>query len=164
MQTQFIVHSLAIGVCATAVLDLWQFALQQLGVAPLNFALLGRWAGHLARGTWAHESIAKAAPIEHEVALGWIVHYATGVGFAALLLLACGSGWVRSPSIAPALAIGIGTVVVPLLVMQPAMGAGVAFARTPRPLFNSLKSVVNHTVFGLGLYVAGYFVSAYSVR
>lgn len=162
MQTEFVVHSLAIGIGATALLDLWQLMLKRFGVATLNFALLGRWAGHVLRGAWAHESIVKAAPIEHEVAVGWIVHYAIGIVFAAVLLMVFGLEWAHSPSIGPALAIGIGTVIAPLFVMQPAMGSGVAFTRTPRPLFNSLKSLVNHTVFGFALYVAAYFFSLYS--
>jgi hypothetical protein len=38
--------------------------------------------------------------------------------------------------------------------MQPAMGAGIASSRTPTPLKNSLRSLANHAVFGLGLYLS----------
>lgn len=161
-------YAVAIGSGATLVMDIWQLVLKQLGVATLNFGLLGRWVGHIARGTWTHAAIAKATPIEHEVAFGWIAHYAIGIAFGALLLIVVGVDWARSPSILPAIAIGVGTAVAPLLVMQPAMGAGIASSRTPRPLFNSLKSVANHAVFGIGLYatahVVAYFVSVYSMR
>jgi hypothetical protein len=34
------------------------------------------------------------------------------------------------------------------------MGAGIASSRTPAPLTNSLRSLANHAVFGLGLYVS----------
>ena len=54
----------------------------------------------------------------------------------------------------PALAVGMGTVAAPLLVMQPAMGAGIASSRTPTPVKNCLRSLANHTVFGAGLYLA----------
>lgn len=162
------IYTVAIGSGATLALDLWQLALKRFGVATLNFALLGRWVGHAARGRWAHASIAKATPIRYEVALGWLAHYAIGIVFAGLLLLTVGTGWALSPSLAPALAIGVATVVAPLFIMQPAMGAGIAFSNTPRPLFNSLKSLANHSVFGLGLYVSAaavaYFVSVYSMR
>jgi hypothetical protein len=40
-------------------------------------------------------------------------------------------------------------------VMQPAMGAGIAAGRTPRPWMARVHSVLTHGVFGLGLYVAG---------
>ena len=149
-----IVRIALIGVGATAVMDLWLLLLKALNVPTLNVALIGRWAGHGVRGQWAHEAIAKAAPVRAELALGWAVHYATGVAFAGLLVGFCGLAWARSPSLLPALAVGIGTVLVPFLVMQPAMGAGIASRRTATPLTNRLRSVANHAVFGAGLYLA----------
>jgi hypothetical protein len=41
-------------------------------------------------------------------------------------------------------------------VMQPAMGAGIAASRTPRPNLARLRSVVTHTVYGLGLYASAW--------
>jgi len=38
--------------------------------------------------------------------------------------------------------------------MQPAMGAGFAASRTPAPMKNRIRSVANHAVFGLGLYLS----------
>ena len=58
--------------------------------------------------------------------LGPAVHYLIGSGFAALLLGVWGLGWLGRPTLVPALVVGIGTVGAPLLVMQPAMGAGIA--------------------------------------
>jgi hypothetical protein len=55
---------------------------------------------------------------------------------------------------------GVATVAAPLLVMQPAMGAGFAASRTPTPLKNCLRSTVNHAVFGLGLYGAAAAIAA----
>ena len=49
-------------------------------------------------------------------------------------------------------------VAVPLFVMQPAMGLGVAASKTPAPLKNCTRSLVNHAVFGVGLYLAATFV------
>jgi hypothetical protein len=143
-----------IGMGATMVMDLWLLVLKRLKVPTLNFALLGRWVGHIPRGTWAHDGIANASPIKGELMLGWLLHYATGLAFAALLVAAFGLDWARSPTLGPALAIGIGTVVLPLFVMQPAMGAGIASSRTKTPLLNCLRNLLNHTVFGAGLYVA----------
>ena len=88
--------------------------------------------------------------LRHELALGWLTHYAVGIAFAGLLVVMVGHGWVAAPSLLPAVALGIGTVVFPLFLMQPAMGQGVAASRTPAPLRNCLRSVLNHAVFGLG--------------
>ena len=46
------------------------------------------------------------------------------------------------------------TVVVPFLVMQPAMGARIAASRTPAPWNNRLRSLLNHAIFGVGLYLS----------
>lgn len=52
------------------------------------------------------------------------------------------------------------TVAVPLLLIQPAMGAGIASRNTPTPLRNSLKSLATHSVFGLGLYLSAALIDA----
>ena len=147
-------RAVAIGIGATAVMDLWLTLLKALGLPTLNFALLGRWVAHMPRGRWAHDAIAKAAPVRGETALGWAAHYATGIALALLLAAIAGPYWLRAPSLLPALGFGIATVTLPLFVMQPAMGAGVASSRTKTPALNALKSLANHTVFGLGLYAA----------
>lgn len=149
-----------IGIGATAIMDAWLALLARLGVRTLDFALLGRWVGHLSRGRFAHAAIAKAQPVAGERALGWIAHYAIGVAFAGLLVGIQGMGWASRPSLLPAIIVGAGTVVAPLFIMQPAMGAGFAAARTPTPLKNCLRSVANHTVFGLGLYLAAFALQA----
>ena len=143
-----------IGIGATAVMDLWLVLLKRLGVPTLNFAFIGRWIGHLLQGRWKHDAISKSQPVPAESIIGCLVHYAIGVAFAGILVGTAGRAWIDSPTLLPALALGVGTVVAPLFVMQPAMGAGIASSRTQAPLKNCLRSVINHTVFGAGLYLA----------
>jgi hypothetical protein len=159
-QIEFAVRAVMIGVGATMVMDLWALLLRQFGIPSLNFAFLGRWLGHLPEGQWMHESIARATPVRGERLLGWGAHYSIGIGFAALLLSTFGSRWARSPSLLPALFIGIVTVLAPLLILQPALGAGIASSKTPTPVLNCIKSLVTHTVYGFGLYLAGLATAA----
>jgi len=149
-----IVRSILIGVGATLLMDAWAALLRQLGIPSLNFAMLGRWIGHLPRGRFVHESIARATRIRGERALGWATHYAIGIAFAGLLLATFGLEWAHAPTLLPALLMGIVTVAAPLLVLQPALGAGIASMKTATPLRNSLKSLATHVVFGFGLYLA----------
>lgn len=149
-----LLHVALVGMGATAAMDLWLLLLRRLQVPTLDFALMGRWVGHLARGRWAHAAIAKSAPIPRERALGWGFHYATGVAFAGLLVGIQGLAWIREPSWLPAVSVGLATLAAPLFVMQPAMGAGIAASRTATPLRNLARSVANHAVFGAGLYGA----------
>lgn len=153
-KVEFAVRSVLIGAGATAGMDLWAALLRQFGVPSLNFAFLGRWLGHLPDGQWFHAGIAKSAPVKGELILGWLAHYSIGITFAAVLLATFGLQWARSPTLLPALFIGLVTVVAPLLILQPALGLGIASSKTPAPLWSSAKSVVTHTVYGLGLYLA----------
>lgn len=157
---EFALRVVPIGVGATLAMDGWALLLRQFGIPSLDFALLGRWIGHLPRGRWMHERIAQSSPVPGERLIGWLAHYGIGIGFAALLVSTYGLTWARSPKLAPALIVGLATVIAPLFVLQPAMGAGIASTRTATPLFNSLKSIVTHTVFGLGMFLSASVVAA----
>lgn len=151
--------ALPIGMGATVVMDLWGLLLRRLGVATLNFAMVGRWAGHALEGRMWHQAIAKAEPVRHELAWGWVIHYAIGVLFAMLLIAMAGESWLQTPTLGPALVVGMGTVVAPLCFMQPVMGAGFFASRTPAPARNCLKSLVTHLVFGVGLYLSAAMIA-----
>jgi len=143
-----------IGCGATLVMDIWLTLLKQAGVQTLNFAFIGRWVGHLFRGQVAHASIGAATPIRNEVQLGWLTHYTVGIAFALLLVALSGIDWLHAPSLAPAIAVGVGTVAFPLLVMQPAMGLGIAATKTATPVRSVIRSLANHVIFGLGLFLS----------
>jgi hypothetical protein len=51
-------------------------------------------------------------------------------------------------------------VAAPFLLMQPALGAGIAAAKTPNPTAARLRSLMTHAVFGLGLYFAARLTAA----
>jgi hypothetical protein len=151
---EFGLRTILIGVGATLAMDVWALLLRQFGIPSLNFAFLGRWLGHLPQKQWMHESIARATPVKGELLMGWCAHYAIGITFAALLLSTFGLTWARSPSLLPALLIGIVTALAPLFILQPALGAGIASSKTRTPVANTIKSLVTHTVYGVGLYLA----------
>jgi hypothetical protein len=160
LDMDYFVCILLIGIGATAVTDLWSIVRRRLfGVASPNYGLVGRWIAWLPRGRFFHEPISATPPVRGERLIGWMVHYLIGVAFAALLPGVWGPEWIRQPTLLPALLLGIGTVAAPFLVMQPAMGAGIAANRTPRPAASRLQSLITHTIFGLGLYASGLLVS-----
>lgn len=145
---------LFIGIGATLVMDLWTLLLRRLGVTTLNYAMVGRWAGHLLQGRWRHSAIGKAEPVRGELAWGWVLHYVAGLLFAGLLIALAGEAWLSQPALLPALSFGVISVLVPLCVIQPALGAGYFAANTPAPLKSCLRSLATHCVFGSGLYLA----------
>lgn len=151
----FIASASLIGLLGTALADLWAETQKRLLKVPTSsWPMVGRWVAHLRHGQFIHDSIAKAPPVPGEALLGWATHYAIGVLYAGLLLAIFGIGWAHSPTLLPALAIGIGTLVAPFFILQPGMGAGVLARRTPNPKVARLRSLAAHTAFGVSLFVA----------
>lgn len=147
-------NTVLIGVGATAFMDITSLVRARLGAPFPDYGLVGRWLAHAARGRVFLDAVAKAQPVKGEGVIGWTAHYAIGVGYAALLLLAFPS-WAAAPTLAPAMFVGVATVLAPFLIMQPGMGAGFFASRTPDPNVARLRSLITHALFGLGLYLAG---------
>ncbi len=158
---EFSVYSLVIGAGATVLIDLWALGLQRLlGIPSMNWGLVGRWIGHMPVGRFVHDSIGKATPIRGETAIGWSAHYAIGIVFAGILLAIWGFDWARQPTLLPALLVGWATIAAPFFLMQPGLGLGIAAAKTPKPMVARFRSLLTHTVFGLGLYLTALAASS----
>jgi uncharacterized membrane protein YagU involved in acid resistance len=154
IEAHYILGAIAIGIGATLVMDLWNLFLKRtFSIPSLNYCLLGRWLRHVSAGTFRHASITAAPQKPFECTVGWIAHYTIGVGFALGFVVLAEGDWLARPTLPPALLYGIGTVVFPFFVLQPSLGLGVAASRTPKPAQARLKSLVTHTVFGVGLYI-----------
>jgi len=160
IEANSILGAIAIGIGATLVMDLWNLFLKRtFGIPSLNYCLLGRWLRHVPGGIFRHASITAAPQKPFECTVGWIAHYTFGSVFALVFVVLASGDWLARPTVLPALLYGIGTVVFPFFIMQPAFGLGMAASRTPTPMQARLKSLVTHTVFGVGLYVCALGVS-----
>ena len=149
-----VLGAVLIGLGATLAIDLWGLLLKRgFGIVSLNYCLLGRWLLYMPEGTLVHPSIAAARPKAYECPVGWSAHYLIGTGLALAFVLVASTGWLERPTLVPALVFGVVTVAVPWLVMQPSFGLGIAASRAPNPTQARLKSLMTHTVFGLGLYL-----------
>ncbi len=154
MDIPHLVRAVLIGLGATLLIDLWALFLKRgFGIPSLNICLLGRWVLYMPEGRLLHQGIGAIPPKQHECAVGWTTHYLIGTTLALSFVLLVSGRWLERPTLLPALAFGIATVVVPFLTMQPAFGLGVAASKTPHPNQARLKSLGTHTVFGLGLYL-----------
>jgi len=148
-----VVGAVLIGLGATLAIDLWGLVLKRgFGIVSLNYCLLGRWLLHMPEGTLVHRSIAAARPKAYECPVGWSAHYLIGTVLGLAFVLIAGPAWLERPTVLPALGFCVVTVAMPWLVMQPAFGLGIAASKAPKPGQARLKSLMTHTVFGLGLY------------
>jgi hypothetical protein len=160
LEAQYILGATLVGLGATLVIDLWALLLRRgFNIPSLNYCLLGRWLLHMPGGTFVHDSIAAATQKRHECAMGWVAHYLIGATFALGFVLLASGTWLERPTLLPALAFGIATTLVPLLIMQPSFGLGIAASKTPNPSQARLKSLMTHTVFGVGLYIWAFLLS-----
>jgi hypothetical protein len=160
MSTMLVVSAIVIGLGATLLTDIWNLGLKIFfGIPSLNFCLLGRWMLHMPSGIFVHASIAAAPTKALECLVGRTAHYTIGIVLAWAFLVLVPGAWLTRPTLLPALVYGIGTVVFPYFIMQPSFGLGMAGANTPRPLQTRLKSLMTHTVFGIGLWVCAAGVS-----
>jgi uncharacterized membrane protein YagU involved in acid resistance len=160
IEANVVLGTVATGIGATLVMDLWNLFLKRtFSVPSLNYCLLGRWLRHMSEGLLRHASITAATQKSHECAVGWVAHYTIGVVFAVVLVVFTSGDWLARPTMLPALLFGIGTVVFPFFILQPSFGLGIAASRTPNPAQARLKSLATHIVFGLGLYVCALAVS-----
>ena len=150
-----LLRGVLLGIAASALMDLWGLVLRRgFRIPTLDYALLGRWIGHMPRGRFTHARIGDARPVPGERALGWAAHYSIGIAFALVLLGIWGLDWARSPTVWPALLVGLGTTAAPWLVMQPAMGVGFAASKSANPRATRLRNLATHSVYGVGLYLA----------
>jgi len=152
--------TVAVGLGATLFMDLWALFLKHVFSIPSsNYCLVGRWLSHMPEGTFMHSNIAAASPKRSECTVGWIAHYVIGTVYAFALIAFVSNSWLVRPSLFPAMLFGIGSVVVPFLVMQPSFGLGIAASRAPNPTEARLRSLMAHAVFGVGLYTCAVGVS-----
>lgn len=159
-----ILGAVAIGIAATAVMDGWAiFQKRVFGVPSLDYRLVGRWIGNFPQGRFRHDAIRQAPAVNGEVALGWAAHYSVGIVFAVILVFAWPE-WLRSPTLLPALVVGVGSIVAPFFILQPGLGAGIAASNTPQPWRSRFRSLVAHMSFAVGLYVAGILFVQIAVR
>ncbi|WP_149496216.1 DUF2938 family protein [Roseiconus lacunae] len=144
-----------IGFGATAMMDIWgKFLKVVFRVSGLDLAVLGRWIGYMLEGKLVHTNptIFASPPVYGESSVGLLAHYCIGSMFGMLLLCWRGTHWLESPSIVPAIVVGLATMVFPLFLMWPCFGLGVAACQTPHPSILIAKSFMAHLVFGIGLY------------
>jgi hypothetical protein len=156
----YILSPIVIGIGATLTFDLWTLFLQHaFKIAPSNFCLVGRWLRYMPEGIFRHENISSTPQKSAECTVGWVAHYVIGSVFAIAFFVFVGKDWLQHPALVPALVFGLSTVSMPFMIMQPAFGLGIAASKASNPAQARLRSLMNHTVFGAGLYLFGLLVS-----
>lgn len=155
-----LISAIIMGIGATLTFDLWSLFLKYVfKITPSDFCLVGRWVLYMPEGIFRHSNIRSVPHKKAECAVGWMTHYIIGIMFAATFLGLMGKDWLQNPTLISALIFGMVTVSAPFLIMQPSFGLGVAASKTSSPMQARLRSLMNHAVFGVGLYLFGLLTS-----
>lgn len=112
----------------------------------------------------------KALPSHHRLNAGnrWGEAYRLGISlpdrdrFAFVPLVLYGAVWLDAPSLTGGLLAGGLTLFAPFIILQPALGFGIAASQTPRPWLARLLSVLTHLAWGCGLYIAALAIRAWA--
>lgn len=152
---ELILRIFILGVLATFAIDLWAFVSNKILSTPkANWAMVGRWIGHMPSGKFMHESISVVAPITNELLLGWIFHYLIGLAYAVVYVLLVYMFMEGKPSFLSAWVFGVVTIVSPWFIMQPGLGMGVCARKMEKASLIRIQNLVIHSIFGVALYCA----------
>ncbi|MBC7847768.1 MAG: DUF2938 family protein [Flavobacterium sp.] len=147
-----IVKIILVGIGATVAIDCFTFIVSLVGNTSRGILFLGRWLAYMPKGKFLHHSIVETPSITNELLIGQIAHYSIGITFAFLLVAIYGSKWLTKPKLFPALVIALISLILPIFILQPALGFGIAFSNRPEQGLLILKSLMIHLVYGFGLY------------
>lgn len=155
-----LISAVLMGLGATLTFDLWALFLKYaFKMTPSNICLVGRWLRYMPEGIFTHSNIGSAPRKNAECAVGWIAHYMIGITFALVFVALVGANWLQHPTLIPALIFGVVTVVAPFSIMQPSFGLGFAASKMSNPTPVRVRSLMNHTAFGIGLYLFALLVN-----
>jgi len=146
--------TIVVGIGATAAVDVFTFLLSLFTHKGHGILYIGRWVAYIFKGQFVHNTIRETPSIENELLIGWLTHYAIGIAFAFALVMVFGKNWLNSPSLPPAMITGNVTLFIPICIVQPALGFGIAFSKIPHAPLLIIKIILIHAVYGIGLYGA----------
>jgi hypothetical protein len=150
-----IVAGIAAGVLGTVVMDLSNHLFARAGmILKIDVAMIGRMSAGWARGRFTYRDPGEMEPVANEKLLGYVTHFAIGVGLAFIYVI----GWalvVGGPA-SPvwALVYGIATNGASLFLVYPSMGLGMGGRRSPEGIRAVLSPLANHLFFGVGMAIA----------
>lgn len=148
-----VIKALLMGIFATIAIDLWAlFSNRVLSLPKPNWAMVGRWLGHIPKRVFIHNPIASSAEIANERLLGWVFHYCIGILYAAFYLIIVSYLMGGEPTLISAWLFGLVTVLAAWFVMQPCLGVGIFAVKATQPNLVRVQNLIVHTIFGMALY------------
>ncbi|MHA6882666.1 DUF2938 family protein [Ralstonia pseudosolanacearum] len=152
--SQTIVFILVIGIGSTIALDAWGIITTRIGwMQRTHWPSVGRWLLGIPAGRLVFDREDTSPNTAVESIAGWTFHYAVGIAYAMLFPLIWGTGFIATPTIVPFLLIGVVvSTLAGLVILMPAMGAGLFARKTPTPVAMIIYVLVAHVIFAAAQY------------
>ena len=150
-----VVESILMGIFTTVVMDLLAGLLvrKKIIYTFITPETIGRWFFYMFRGKFAHQDIHKTPELKNEKWGYFISHYLIGIVLAGIYLFLEFKIPIIYDQVWSALLFGIATVLFPWFWLLPSIGLGFMASQFPnRPLIIR-TNLINHTSFGLGLFI-----------
>ncbi|MFC1731128.1 DUF2938 family protein [candidate division KSB1 bacterium] len=150
-----IIEMLLMGVFATIFMDLLtsQLTKRKLIYSFIAPEAVGRWFLYMFRGKFIHKDIHNTPSLKNEKLWCFISHYLIGIVLAGIYLsLEFKVPTIRDQVWTP-LIFGIATVFFPWFWLLPSIGLGFMASKSPNRSLIIKTNLVNHTNFGLGLFL-----------
>ena len=150
-----VVIGILAGVLGTITMDLLNHLLARTGlILKIDVRMIGRMSAGWFRGRYRYRNPAEMEQVANELLLGYITHYAIGVGLAIPFVFAWSHLLSKPVSPEWIFAYGIATTVASVLIVYPSMGLGVFGMRSPEGIRAPVSSLANHLFFGAGMAVS----------
>ena len=150
-----IVEMILMGIFATYFMDLLAGFLvkRKLIHSYIGPEAVGRWFLYMFRGKIIHKDIQKTPTLNNENIWGVLSHYLIGIVLAGIYLFLELKVQAIRDQMWMSLIFGITTVLLPWVWMLPSMGLGFLASKSPNKSRIIRTNLVNHTNFGLGLFI-----------
>ena len=150
-----IIEIILMGVLATYFMDLLAGFLvkRKLIHSFIDPEIIGRWFLFMFRGKFIHKDIHKTPALNNEKLWCFLSHYLIGIVLAGIYLFLELKVPIIRDNIWVPLIFGITTVLFPWLWLFPSIGLGFFASKSPKKSHIIITNLINHTNFGLGLFI-----------
>ena len=154
-----VVTGVVAGVLGTLAMDSLNHLFARAGLLlRIDVRMIGRMSAGWVHGHFCYRHPGEMKQVANEMLIGYLTHYAIGVGLAIPFVLGWGLFIGGPASPVWALAFGVATTVASVFFVYPSMGLGAFGRRSPEGIRAPLSSLANHFFFGVGMAVAVGFV------
>ena len=150
-----IVEMILMGIFATFFMDFLASFLVKRNLIHsfITPEAVGRWFLYMFKGKFIHKDIHKTPALKNEKLWCFISHYLIGIVLAGIYLFLELREPILRDQMWMTLVFGIATVFFPWFWLLPSIGLGIMASRSSNRSLVIKTNLVNHTNFGLGLFI-----------